>query len=122
MSTGDGGRRNRPRLTPLAPADYEFLYVACIYARARVAGSYRTSVSASVMLAAEKFLNLGVTRCHWHYFSQKVFQSRCHPLSFGRFGGWRTASIQMMADVYGHLFPRGDDGAEMVAAERAFFQ
>jgi integrase len=30
------------------------------------------------------------------------------------------ASIQMTADTYGHLFPRGDDGAEMAAAERAF--
>jgi integrase len=30
------------------------------------------------------------------------------------------ASIQMTADVYGHLFPRGDDSAEMAAAERAF--
>jgi integrase len=30
------------------------------------------------------------------------------------------ASIQMTADVYGHLFPRGDDGAEMAAAEKAF--
>ena len=30
------------------------------------------------------------------------------------------ASIQMTADTYGHLFPRGDDGAEMEAAERAF--
>jgi integrase len=30
------------------------------------------------------------------------------------------ASIQMTADVYGHLFPRGDDGAELAAAERAF--
>jgi integrase len=28
------------------------------------------------------------------------------------------ASIQMTADTYGHLFPRGDDGAELVAAER----
>jgi hypothetical protein len=27
----------------------------------------------------------------------------------------------MTMDVYGHLFPRGDDGAELVAAERAFF-
>jgi len=32
------------------------------------------------------------------------------------------ASIQVTADVYGHLFPSGDDGAEMVAAERAFFK
>ena len=32
------------------------------------------------------------------------------------------ASIQMTADVYGHLFPRGDDGAELAAAERAFFK
>jgi integrase len=31
------------------------------------------------------------------------------------------ASIQMTADVYGHLFPRVDDGAELAAAERAFF-
>jgi hypothetical protein len=26
----------------------------------------------------------------------------------------------MTADTYGHLFPRGDDGAELAAAERAF--
>ena len=32
------------------------------------------------------------------------------------------ASIQMTADTYGHLFPRGDDGAELAAAERAFLQ
>jgi|AmaraimetFIIA100_FD_contig_71_2326307_length_1402_multi_5_in_0_out_0_1 integrase len=30
------------------------------------------------------------------------------------------ASIQMTADRYGHLFPRGDDGAEMATAEKAF--
>jgi integrase len=30
------------------------------------------------------------------------------------------ASIQMTADTYGHLFRRGDDGAELAAAERAF--
>ena len=30
------------------------------------------------------------------------------------------ASIQMTADVYGHLFPRGDDGAELAAAEKVF--
>jgi integrase len=30
------------------------------------------------------------------------------------------ASIQMTADTYGHLFPRGDDGGELAAAERAF--
>jgi integrase len=30
------------------------------------------------------------------------------------------ASVQVTADVYGHLFPRGDDGAELAAAERAF--
>jgi integrase len=30
------------------------------------------------------------------------------------------ASITMTADVYGHLFPRGDDRAEMAAAEKAF--
>jgi integrase len=29
------------------------------------------------------------------------------------------ASIQMTADVYGHLFPRGDDGAELAAAEKS---
>jgi integrase len=31
------------------------------------------------------------------------------------------ASIQMTADRYSHLFPRGDDSAELAAAERAFF-
>jgi integrase len=30
------------------------------------------------------------------------------------------ASIQMTADRYGHLFPRGDDSAELAAAEKAF--
>ena len=30
------------------------------------------------------------------------------------------ASIQMTADTYGHLFPRGDDGAELAAAEKVF--
>jgi integrase len=29
------------------------------------------------------------------------------------------ASIQMTADVYGHLFPSSDDGAELAAAERS---
>lgn len=29
------------------------------------------------------------------------------------------SSIQMTADTYGHLFPRGDDGAELAEAERA---
>jgi integrase len=29
------------------------------------------------------------------------------------------ASIQMTADTYDHLFPRGDDGSELAAAERA---
>ena len=35
----------------------------------------------------------------------------------GRLG---HASVQMTADRYGHLFPRGDDGAELAAAEQAF--
>jgi integrase len=30
------------------------------------------------------------------------------------------ASVQMTADRYGHLFPSGDDGAELAAAEQAF--
>ena len=30
------------------------------------------------------------------------------------------ASVQMTADRYGHLFPRGDDGAELATAEQAF--
>jgi integrase len=30
------------------------------------------------------------------------------------------ATIAMTADTYGHLFPRGDDGAELAAAEKAF--
>jgi integrase len=32
------------------------------------------------------------------------------------------ASIQMTADTYGHLFPRGDDGSELAAAERVLMQ
>jgi integrase len=32
------------------------------------------------------------------------------------------ASIQMTADTYGHLFPRGDDGAELAAAEMALLR
>jgi integrase len=35
----------------------------------------------------------------------------------GRLG---HSSIQMTADRYGHLFSRGDDAAELAAAERAF--
>jgi integrase len=31
------------------------------------------------------------------------------------------ASIQMTLDVYGHLFPRGDDSKELARAEAAFF-
>lgn len=31
------------------------------------------------------------------------------------------ASVVMTADTYGHLFPNGDDGEEMAAAERALF-
>jgi integrase len=29
------------------------------------------------------------------------------------------ATITMTMDVYGHLFPRGDDGAELAAAEKS---
>jgi integrase len=32
------------------------------------------------------------------------------------------ASIAITLDVYGHLFPRGDDGAELAAAEKALLQ
>jgi hypothetical protein len=28
----------------------------------------------------------------------------------------------MTADTYGHLFPRGDDAAELAAAEKAFLE
>jgi integrase len=31
-------------------------------------------------------------------------------------------SIQMTADTYGHLFPRGDDGSELAAAEKALMR
>ncbi|MGB8628940.1 MAG: site-specific integrase, partial [Xanthobacteraceae bacterium] len=31
------------------------------------------------------------------------------------------ASIVMTLDIYGHLFPSGDDGAELAAAARALF-
>jgi integrase len=32
------------------------------------------------------------------------------------------SSIAMTLDVYGHLFPRGDDPAELAAAEQSLFQ
>src|SRR5262245_22171306 len=32
------------------------------------------------------------------------------------------ATIAITMDVYGHLFPRGDDGAELAAAERALLR
>jgi hypothetical protein len=32
------------------------------------------------------------------------------------------ASIQMTADRYGHLFPSGDDGTELAAAEKALLR
>jgi integrase len=32
----------------------------------------------------------------------------------------RHSTIAMTADVYGHLFPRGDDSAELAAAEKSF--
>ena len=35
----------------------------------------------------------------------------------GRLG---HSTVNMTADVYGHLFPRGDDGAELAAAEKAY--
>jgi hypothetical protein len=31
------------------------------------------------------------------------------------------SSITVTMDVYGHLFPRGDDSAELAAAEAALF-
>jgi hypothetical protein len=38
-------------------------------------------------------------------------------------GSWKVlsghSSIVMTMDTYGHLFPRGDDGAELAEAERA---
>ena len=30
------------------------------------------------------------------------------------------STVNMTADVYGHLFPRGDDGAELAAAEKVY--
>jgi len=33
--------------------------------------------------------------------------------------GWGIPSITVTLDTYGHLFPRGDDGAEMAAAEKS---
>jgi integrase len=32
------------------------------------------------------------------------------------------SSITVTMDTYGHLFPRGDDGAELAAAEKALFR
>jgi hypothetical protein len=66
MNTGDGGRRSRPRLTPLAPADDEFLYKPRIYVCARVAAYIRTTVSGAVMLSA------GI-----NFITRKITELRC---------------------------------------------
>jgi integrase len=41
------------------------------------------------------------------------------PIKVGQ-GRLGHASIKMTADRYGHLFPRGDDAAELAAAEKTF--
>jgi hypothetical protein len=56
---------------------------------------------------------------------QGVFAAHCETKGFSRASvtaapTGEQPSIQMTADTYGHLFPRGDDGAEMAAAEKAF--
>ena len=80
----------------------------------------RTSSTGNTILAA-KYTGLHALR---HFYASWCINRRVDgglelPLKVvqARLG---HASIQMTADRYGHLFPRGDDGAELEAAEKAF--
>jgi integrase len=70
---------------------------------------------------AAKYSGLHTTR---HFYASWCINRRADgglelPLKVvqGRLG---HSSISMTADVYGHLFPRADDAAELAAAEKAF--
>jgi integrase len=49
-----------------------------------------------------------------HFYASWCINRRAEVVQ-GRLG---HASIQMTVDRYGHFFPRGDDGAELAAAEK----
>jgi integrase len=81
-------------------------------------------VAAGVVTALGKAKYTGL-HCLRHFYASWCINRRADgglelPLKLvqARLG---HASIQMTADRYGHLFPTGDDGAELAAAEKAFF-
>ena len=48
--------------------------------------------------------------------------SSCESIRGCACSAWRDVSIQMTGDRYGNLFPRGDDDAELAAAETAYLR
>jgi integrase len=82
-----------------------------------------TQVAAGVVDAAGKAKYTGLHALRHFYASWCINRKADGGLELpikvvqGRLG---HASIQMTADRYGHLFPRGDDAAELQAAEKAF--
>jgi integrase len=87
-------------------------------------GLIPTQIAAGVVTRTGKAKFTGL-HCLRHFYASWCINRRADgglelPLKLvqARLG---HASIQMTADRYGHLFPNGDDGAELAAAERAFF-
>jgi integrase len=92
-------------------------------------GSVESYVNITRHVLVPTLIAAGVTKYGWHslrhFYASWCINRRVDgglelPIKMvqARLG---HASIQMTADVYGHLFPRGDDGAELAAAEQAFF-
>jgi len=87
-------------------------------------GFIPAQLAAGVVTASGKAKYTGL-HCLRHFYASWCINRRADgglelPLKLvqARLG---HASIQMTADRYGHLFPTGDDGAELAAAEKAFF-
>jgi integrase len=87
-------------------------------------GFIPAQIAAGVVTASGKAKYTGL-HCLRHFYASWCINRRADgglelPLKLvqARLG---HASIQMTADRYGHLFPNGDDGAELAAAEKAFF-
>jgi integrase len=86
-------------------------------------GFIPTQVAAGVVTASGKAKYTGLHSLR-HFYASWCINRRVDgglelPLKLvqARLG---HAGIQMTADRYGHLFPRGDDGAELAAAEKNF--
>jgi integrase len=95
------------------------------HANIRNRGLVPTQIAAGVVTAAGKAKYPGLHALRHFYASwcinRRVDSGLELPLKLvqARLG---HASVQMTADRYGHLFPRGDDGAELAAAEQSFLK